>query len=96
MGEMIQFNCPGGGSAPGYLAKPASGDGPGIVVIQEWWGMNDQIKKVGDRFAAEGYCALVPDLYRGRVTQDPDDHQWALEGLELLKNDVGSRIADLG
>ncbi len=83
MGEMIQFNCPDGGTAAGYLATPAAGDGaPGVVVIQEWWGLNEQIKGVGDRFAQEGYRALVPDLYKGRVTQDPDEANHMMSGLD--------------
>lgn len=83
MGDMIQFDCPGGASAPGYLAMPEGGDdAPGLVVIQEWWGMNDQIKGVADRFAAQGYRALVPDLYRGRVTQDPDEAEHMMTGLD--------------
>ena len=83
MGENIQFDAPGGGSLPGYLAMPAAGDAaPGVVVIQEWWGMNSQITRVADRYAAEGYRALVPDLYRGRVTQDPDEANHMMSGLD--------------
>ncbi|MCZ6557064.1 MAG: dienelactone hydrolase family protein [SAR324 cluster bacterium] len=83
MGEMIQFSGPDGNSVPGYLATPAAGDGaPGIVVVQEWWGLNEQIKSMGDRFAAEGYRTLVPDLYRGRVTQDPDEANHMMSGLD--------------
>ena len=83
MGEAIQFNCPDGNTAPGYLALPAAGaDAPGVVVIQEWWGMNSQIKSVADRYAAAGYRALVPDLYRGRVTQDPDEANHMMSGLD--------------
>jgi carboxymethylenebutenolidase len=52
------------------------------VVIQEWWGLNDQIKGVGDRFAEQGYRALVPDLYGGRVTQDPDEAEHMMSGLD--------------
>jgi carboxymethylenebutenolidase len=74
MGEMIVFKRPDGKTCPGYLALPAAGkDAPGIVVIQEWWGLNDQIKKTGDRFAAEGFRSLVPDLFRGKVTKDADE-----------------------
>ena len=83
MGEMIQFDAPDGGSVPGYLAMPAAGDAaPAVVVIQEWWGMNSQIKSMADRYAAEGYRALVPDLYRGRVTQDPDEANHLMDGLD--------------
>lgn len=68
MGEMIEF-ASNGGTAQGYLA----GEGPGIVVIQEWWGLNDQIKGVCDDFAAEGFTALAPDLYHGTVVDEPDE-----------------------
>ncbi len=68
MGTMISFTRPDGQNVDGYLAEPAAGSAaPGIVVIQEWWGLNDQIKGVADKLAAAGYRALVPDLYRGKV-----------------------------
>ena len=68
MGKMMSFKRPDGQSVDGYLAEPAGGAGaPGIVVIQEWWGLNDQIKGVADTLATAGYRALVPDLYRGKV-----------------------------
>src|ERR1700752_5259259 len=62
MGSMIDFKRPDGTSCKGYLAE-AGKDKPGIIVIQEWWGLNDQIKGMADRFAAAGYNALAPDLY---------------------------------
>lgn len=62
-----------GGTAHGYLAVPASGSGPGLVVIQEWWGLTEHIKDVTDRFAAEGFVALAPDLYGGPTTHDSDE-----------------------
>jgi len=71
MGQIVTFKRPDGNDCNGYLAGPAAGDrAPGVVVIQEWWGLNDQIKGVADRFAAIGYRALVPDLYKGKVTLD--------------------------
>ena len=71
MGQTITFKRPDGTDCKGYLAGPAGNDkAPGIVVIQEWWGLNDQIKGVADRFASLGYRALVPDLYKGKVTLD--------------------------
>jgi carboxymethylenebutenolidase len=83
MGTMIQFKTPGGGSAPGYLATPKAGEAaPNLVVIQEWWGLNSQIKKVADRLAGQGYRALVPDLYRGRVAGDPDEANHLMTGLD--------------
>jgi len=59
-----------GGQAHGYLALPDSGSGPGVIVIQEWWGLTDHIRDVADRLAAEGFVALAPDLYGGWITHD--------------------------
>ncbi|HYL84367.1 MAG TPA: dienelactone hydrolase family protein [Candidatus Angelobacter sp.] len=74
MGEMMQFKRPDGKTCPGYLAMPKVGAGaPGFVCIQEWWGLNEQIKKTADRLAEAGYRALVPDLYRGKVAKAPDE-----------------------
>ncbi|MEU6664328.1 dienelactone hydrolase family protein [Streptomyces sp. NPDC046821] len=63
----------GGADAHGYLALPPGGQGPGIVVIQEWWGLTDHIADVTDRLAAEGFVALAPDLYGGNVAHDSDE-----------------------
>jgi carboxymethylenebutenolidase len=71
-GRMVQFSS-NGGTTPGYLAIPEKGSGPGVVVIQEWWGLVDHIKDVCERFAAEGYVALAPDLYHGKTTKSPDE-----------------------
>ena len=62
-----------GGEAHGYLAKPESGSGPGVVVIQEWWGLDSHIADITDRLAAEGFVALAPDLYGGSVAHDADE-----------------------
>ncbi len=62
-----------GGTAHGYLATPPSGSGPGVVVIQEWWGLTDHIASITDRLAAEGFVALAPDLYGGKTTHDADE-----------------------
>ncbi|HEY6319047.1 MAG TPA: dienelactone hydrolase family protein [Acidimicrobiia bacterium] len=72
-----------GSEGAGYLARPASGQGPGVVVIQEWWGLNDQIREVCDRFAEEGFVALAPDLYRGEVTREPDEAAKLMMALNL-------------
>ncbi len=72
MGEMIEFPS-NGTSGEGYLATPAGGSGPGVIVIQEWWGLVDHIKDVCDRFAAEGFVALAPDLYHGKKVSEPDE-----------------------
>jgi carboxymethylenebutenolidase len=72
MGEMVQFPF-AGGTTGGYLAEPEQGSGPGVIVIQEWWGLVDHIKDVCDRFAAEGFVALAPDMYHGKSTKSPDE-----------------------
>lgn len=69
---MVRFPA-NGHETRGYLALPASGAGPGVLVIQEWWGLVDHITNVADRFAAEGFVALAPDLYDGTTTRSPDD-----------------------
>jgi carboxymethylenebutenolidase len=72
MGDMVEF-ASNGGTASGYLATPAGGGGLPVVVIQEWWGLVPHIEDVCDRFAAEGFVALAPDLYRGETTTEPDE-----------------------
>jgi carboxymethylenebutenolidase len=84
MGTMISYNRPDGQSVAGYLAEPAQAAGaPGMVVIQEWWGLNDQIKGVADTLAAAGYRALVPDLYRGKVALAANEAQHLMTGLDF-------------
>jgi carboxymethylenebutenolidase len=82
MGSMIEFARPDGGKTRGYLATAGQGR-PGIVVIQEWWGLNDQICGVADRFARAGYNALAPDLYNGRLTAVPDEANHLMSGLDF-------------
>ena len=72
MGEKVTFKS-NSHSCEGYLAKPASGTGPAVVVIQEWWGMVPHIEDLVERFAQEGFIALAPDLYHGKTTKSPDD-----------------------
>jgi carboxymethylenebutenolidase len=82
MGEQVTF-ASNGDSAEGYLAMPASGSGPGVVVIQEWWGLMPHIRDVADRFAAAGFVALAPDLYHGAKTTEPDEAMRLLMGLAM-------------
>lgn len=82
MGHMIEFKRPDASTCRGYLAS-AGKDKPGVVVIQEWWGLNDQICGVADRFARAGYNALAPDLFQGRVTQEPDEASHLMNGLDF-------------
>jgi carboxymethylenebutenolidase len=70
-GSMVKFPS-NGGTTDAYLATPASGKGPGVIVIQEWWGLVGHIKNVCDRFAAEGFSALAPDMYHGKTADEPD------------------------
>ncbi|MDP9341173.1 MAG: dienelactone hydrolase family protein [Actinomycetota bacterium] len=81
MGQIVEFPS-NGSSAQGYLALP-EGTGPGLVVIQEWWGLVDHIKDVADRFAQEGFVALAPDLYHGKATAEPDEARKLAMDLEL-------------
>src|SRR2546428_5642709 len=64
MAETVEFQS-NGAQASGYLATPASGSGPGVIVIQEWWGLDASIKEMADRLGAGGFVALAPDLYHG-------------------------------
>jgi carboxymethylenebutenolidase len=85
MAEMIQFKRPDGKDCPGYLATPQAGAGaPAIVVIQEWWGVNPQIKQIAERFAQAGYRALVPDLFRGKIAQDAGEASHLMTSLNFL------------
>jgi carboxymethylenebutenolidase len=81
----------GSGHAHGYLALPESGSGPGVIVIQEWWGLTDHIADVTDRLAAEGFVALAPDLYGGRTTHDADE-----AGELMMSLPVDEAARDLG
>lgn len=84
MGTRVKFNRPDGKTIEGYLAEPARPDGAAaVVVIQEWWGVNDQIRGVADRFAQAGYVALVPDLYRGQSTVEAEEAHHLMNGLDF-------------
>jgi carboxymethylenebutenolidase len=88
MGTMVSFQRPDGQTVQGYLAQPTGTDSgapaaPAVVVIQEWWGLNDQIRGVADRLAAAGYQALVPDLYRGQSTVEAEEANHLMEGLNF-------------
>src|SRR3954466_1236167 len=84
MGEMVQFPFADGNTG-GYLATPNKGSGPGVVVIQEWWGLVDHIKDVCDRFAKEGFTALAPDLYHGEATPERDEAGKLMMALNIDK-----------
>jgi carboxymethylenebutenolidase len=83
-----------GNEAHGYLAKPESGSGPGVVVIQEWWGLDEHIAEIVDRFAKEGFVALAPDLFGGRVAHDTDEAGKLMEELPVdqAARDLGGAV----
>jgi carboxymethylenebutenolidase len=82
--SQVTFTRPDGKDCSGFYAEPAAGPhAPGIVIIQEWWGLNDQIKGVAERFAARGYRALVPDLYRGQIGLDAKEAEHLMSGLNF-------------
>ncbi|MEY2478867.1 MAG: carboxymethylenebutenolidase [Actinomycetota bacterium] len=92
MGETVEFKS-NGSTASGYLALPESGSGPGLLVLQEWWGVNPQIKGVADRMAGEGFVALVPDLYHGELAE----HTEMDKAAELMNSMPPDRAArDMG
>src|ERR1041384_6755505 len=80
MGTHITFKRPDGKETAGYLANAARGNAPGVVVVQEWWGLSENIKGLCDRFAVAGFDALAPDLYKGVGGADHDTHAAGQEG----------------
>ncbi len=82
MGTMVRFPT-NGTTGGGYLATPDSGSGPGVIVIQEWWGLVDHIKDLADRFAGAGFVALAPDFYDGQTTTSPDEAGKLMMALEI-------------
>ena len=82
MGDMVSF-ASNGGTSQGYLAAPDRPNGSAVIVIQEWWGLVGHIRDVADRFAAQGYLTLAPDLYRGMRTTEPDEAGKLLMGLAM-------------
>jgi carboxymethylenebutenolidase len=91
-GQMIEFQS-NGGTAEGYLSVPESGRGPGVVVIQEWWGLVPHIREVADRFAAAGFVALAPDLYHGDVARSPDEAGKLMMALNISQTEKDLRGA---
>jgi carboxymethylenebutenolidase len=80
---MVSF-ATNGETTDGFYTRP-DGDGPfpGVIVVQEWWGLNDNIKDIAQRFASAGFSALAPDLYHGRVTAEPNEAQKAMMALDM-------------
>jgi carboxymethylenebutenolidase len=91
-GRMVEFAA-NGTKTTGYLATPAAGKGPGVLVIQEWWGLVRHIKNVCDRFAAEGFTALAPDLYHGKTASEPDEAGKLFMALNIVQAETDLRGA---
>ena len=93
MGALIGL----GGEERGYLATPEQGAGPGLVVIQEYWGLVPHIEDLCDRLAAEGFTALAPDLFRGAVATEPDEAGKLMMALNLEQaaGDLGAAVEHL-
>lgn len=83
MGSMIEFTRPDGKKAPGYLAEPADRNAPGVVMVEEWWGINDEIKETANRLCKDGFRVLIPDLFRGRVAATGDEANHMMQGLDF-------------
>ena len=84
MGSTVEFQRPDGKALQGYLAEAAGGTkAPAIIVLQEWWGLNDQIRGVADRLSSAGFNALVPDLYRGKSTVESEEAHHLMSALDF-------------
>lgn len=82
--QMVSYPDGHGGTLTGYLARPAAPESlPAVVVIQEWWGLNQHIKDIANRFAAEGFVSLAPDLYHGAVTSEPNEARKLVMELDM-------------
>lgn len=98
MTERVTFPSSTQDTASGALALPAGADkAPAVVVIQEWWGLNEQIKATAERWAAEGFVALVPDLYRGALAKDAAEAEAMMNGLDRPRAlaDIAGAVAYL-
>ncbi|MEA2491328.1 MAG: carboxymethylenebutenolidase [Acidobacteriota bacterium] len=84
MGQRVEFPS-NGHTCQGYFAAPESGEGPGVVVIQEWWGLVPHIEDIVERFAKAGFAAIAPDLYHGQTTTSPDEAGRMLMELDLAR-----------
>jgi carboxymethylenebutenolidase len=90
------------GDTTAYVAEPGNSDKKAVIVIQEWWGLNDHIKDITNRYAAEGFIAIAPDLYRGKIATSSDDaskmmHDLAIaDGIYTIKNAIAAASGELG
>jgi carboxymethylenebutenolidase len=98
MAHKVEFNAKGGAAASGELSLPeGSGKAPGLVLVQEWWGVNDHIRALVDRFAKAGFVVLAPDLYHGTVTRDAGEASKLMQELDGQRamSDIAGAVAYL-
>jgi carboxymethylenebutenolidase len=105
--ETLSFDTANGPTSA-YVSRPAADSEKAVIIVQEWWGLNDHIKDIANRYAAEGFTAIAPDLYRGRVANDPNEASQMMNELQIddgldtiasavqrASDDTGSRISGL-
>jgi len=90
-GTLVEFTRPDGKKAPGYFAAAPQQNAPGIVLFEEWWGLDDRIKETADRLASHGFSVIAPDLYRGRSAATGDEANHLMQGLDF--NDAATQDA---
>lgn len=98
MATKFEFKAKSGASASGELAVPGGlGKAPGLVLVQEWWGVNDHIRSLADRLAAAGFLTLAPDLYHGKVTKDANEAGQLMQTLDGARamDDIAGAVATL-
>lgn len=91
-----------GGETAAYVAMPDTADRKAVLIIQEWWGLNDHIKDIANRYAGEGFIAIAPDLYRGRVAANPDEASKMMkdlsidDGIDTIRNAIARTSEEFG
>lgn len=71
------------GNTTAYVARPDQTSGKAVILIHEWWGLNGHIKDIAGRYAAEGFVAIAPDLYRGKIAADSGEASALMQGLAI-------------
>jgi carboxymethylenebutenolidase len=98
MANKVEFKAKSGAAASGELSLPeGSGKAPGLVLLQEWWGVNDHIRALADRFAKAGFVVIAPDLYHGKVTKDASEAAQMMQALDGKRamDDIAGAVAYL-
>ena len=91
-----------GGDTTAYVAKPDTDATKAVIVVQEYWGLNDHIKDIANRYAAEGFIAIAPDLYRGKIAKTPDEASKIMQalpiddGIDTIKNAIDKARGEFG